>query len=175
MKQGLKRLIIGACIEKTEEEIIGIGEGFYPISEFEDQSMYELIKLNQFVESLYSFSEERKEARSLGEWQSSIKKVVNDFLNVSDYEPSNFDRKLEQLVRSNDVIPNERIDFNVIRYYLIKLFENQDLSNRIGFGGIRFVSPNPMMVTSFKINCFLGLNGNDFPRSFKKLSFDCAR
>lgn len=171
-KQGLKRLIIGACIEKTEEEITGIGEDFYPISEFEDQSMYELIKLNQFVESLYSFSEERKEARSLGEWQSSIKKVVNDFLNVSDYEPSNFDRKLEQLVRSNDVIPNERIDFNVIRYYLIKLFENQDLSNRIGFGGIRFVSPNPMMVTSFKINCFLGLNGNDFPRTFKKLSFD---
>ena len=171
-KQGLKRLIIGACIEKSEEEITGIGEDFYPISEFEDQSIYELIKLNQFVESLYTFSEERKEARSLGDWQSSIKKVIDDFLNVTDYEPSIFERKLEQLVRSNDVIPNERIDFNVIRYYLITLFENQDLSNCIGIGGIRFVSPNPMMVTSFKINCFLGLNGNDFPRSFKKLSFD---
>ena len=174
-KHGLKRLIIGSCIEKSDEIINDIGESFYPVSEFEDQSLYELIKLNQFVEFLYCFSEERKAERTLAEWQSSIKKTIEDFLNVSEYEPSNFDRKLEQLVKSNEVIPNEKIEFNVIQYYLKKLFENQELSTFTGFGGIRFVSPNPMMVTSFKINCFLGLNGSDFPRTFKKLSFDLRK
>lgn len=174
-KNGLKRLIMGACIEKTDEVIRNIGDDFYPVSEFEDQSMYELIKLNHFVDALQCFSKDCNQTRNLADWQTFVKKTIEDFLNVSEYEPANFDRKLEQLVTSSEVIPLEKIEFNVIQYYLKKLFENQELSDRIGFGGIRFVSPNPRMVTSFKINCFLGLNGSDFPRSFKKLSFDLRK
>lgn len=171
-KNGLKRLIMGACIEKTDQAITVVGEKFYPVSEFEDRSLYELIRLNHLVESLHCFLEERKESKTLTEWQTSIKNTIEVFLNVNEYEPSNFDKKLEQLVKSGALIPNESIAFNVIKYYLKKIFENQELSQRIGFGGIRIVSPNPYMVTAFKINCFLGLNGSDFLRSFKKLSFD---
>ena len=174
-KNGLKRLIIGACIEKTESVISGIGEDFYPISEYEDQSMVELIRLNHFVDTLHCFSNERIQTRNLADWQVFIQKSIEEFINVTEYEPANFDKKLEQLAKSNEAIPSELLDFNVILYYLRQLFDNQELSERIGFGGIRFVSPNPRMVTSFKINCFLGLNGSDFPRSFKKLSFDLRK
>ena len=174
-KNGLKRLIIGACIEKTESVISGIGEDFYPVSEYEDQSMLELIRLNHFVDTLHRFSIERNQSRNLADWQVFIQKSIEEFINDTEYEPANFEKKLEQLAKSNEVIPFELVDFNVMLYYLRQLFDNQELSERIGFGGIRFVSPNPRMVTSFKINCFLGLNGSDFPRSFKKLSFDLRK
>ncbi len=174
-KNGLKRLIIGACIEKTESVISGIGEDFYPISEYEDQSMVELIRLTHFVDALHCFSNERSQTRNLADWQVFIQKSIEEFINVTEYEPANFDKKLEQLAKSNEAITSELVDFNVMLYYLRQLFDNQELSERIGFGGIRFVSPNPRMVTSFKINCFLGLNGSDFPRSFKKLSFDLRK
>jgi exodeoxyribonuclease V gamma subunit len=174
-KNGLKRLIIGACIEKTESLISGIGEDFYPVSEYEDQSRVELIRLNHFVDTLHRFSNERSKTRNLADWQVFIQKSIEEFINVTEYEPIVFDKKLEQLAKSSNVIPSELVDFKVILYNLHQLFENQELSERIGFGGIRFVSPNPRMVTSFKINCFLGLNGSDFPRSFKKLSFDLRK
>jgi exodeoxyribonuclease V gamma subunit len=171
-KNGLKRLIIGACVEKTDEQILGFGDAFYPLSEFEDQAIYELIRLNHFVDTLQRFSKEKNQERTLADWQIFIKNSIEEFINITEYEPAYFDKKLEQLAKSSVLISYELIPFNVIQYYLTKLFENQDVSERIGFGGIRFVSPNPRMVTSFKINCFLGLNGSDFPRSFKKLSFD---
>ncbi len=171
-KNGLKRLVIGACVEKTDEQILGFGDAFYPISEFEDQAIYELMRLNHFVDTLKHFSKEKNQERTLADWQIFIKNSIEEFINITEYEPAYFDKKLEQLAKSSVLISSELIQFNVIQYYLTKLFENQDVSERVGFGGIRFVSPNPRMVTSFKINCFLGLNGSDFPRSFKKISFD---
>ena len=53
-KYGLKKLILGACLEQTNKLVNFHGDDFYPISDFEDSKIFELIRLNLFVEKLSS-------------------------------------------------------------------------------------------------------------------------
>ena len=171
-RYGLKRLIYGACIEKTDEQLQFDSESFYPVSEFEDRDLTTLIRLDYFVETLHDWSDKKKDCRSISEWVKLLEKTIDDFLEIDEYEPTQFNRQLGMLMKIGEMLKEKNVTYSVFHYHLKKVFENLETTEEIGFGGIRFVSPNPYLNTSSKIYCFLGMNGSDFPRKNNKLSFD---
>jgi exodeoxyribonuclease V gamma subunit len=171
-RYGLKRLIYGACIEKTDDLLTVEDESFYPVSEFEDRDLTTLIRLDYFVEKLHDWLDQKKNGRSISDWVKLVEKTIEDFLEIDEYEPTQFNRQLGMLMKVGEMLEENEITYSVFYYHLKQMFENLEITEKIGFGGIRFVSPNPYFYTSSKIHCFLGMNGNDFPRKNNKLSFD---
>jgi exodeoxyribonuclease V gamma subunit len=171
-RYGLKRLIYGACIEKTDELLDFENETFYPVSEFEDRDLTNLIRLDYFVETLHDWLVEKKNTRSITDWTILLEKTIEAFLAIDEYEPTQFNRQLGTLMKVGELLEAKEVTYSVFHYNLKQLFENLEITEKIGFGGIRFVSPNPYINSSSKIYCFLGMNGNDFPRKNNKLSFD---
>ncbi len=171
-KYGLKKLIYGVCLEQTSESVNLDGDVFYPVSEFEDSNIFELIRLHTFVEKLHAFVELNKTKRILSEWHKVISSSIDNFLAVASYEPTFFDRELAILSTFDKLNLKHQIDFNVIRTYLNEVFDSIENSEKVGFSGIRFITPNPLLIPNANILCFLGFNGSDFPRKTTKLSFD---
>jgi exodeoxyribonuclease V gamma subunit len=171
-RYGLKRLIYGACIEKTDDLLTFENESFYPVSEFEDRDLTTLIRLDYFVETLNKWLDEKKKMRSIKDWTILLEQTIEDFLAIDEYEPTQFNRQLGVLMKIGEMLVEKDITYSVFYYHLKKIFENLEITEKIGFGGIRFVSPNPYLNASSKIYCFLGMNGSDFPRKNNKLSFD---
>ncbi len=171
-KYGLKKLIYGVCLEQTSESVNMDGDVFYPISEFEDSNIFELIRLHTFVEKLQAFVELNKTKRILSEWHTVISSTIDEFLAVSAYEPTFFNRELALLSSFDRLDLKHQVDFSVIRTYLNEVFDSIENSEKIGYGGIRFITPNPLLIPNANILCFLGFNGSDFSRKTTKLSFD---
>lgn len=171
-KYGLKRLIYGACIEKTSDLLSFDDAEFYPVSEFETSDLYEIIRLNYFVEGLYEWATEKQKSRTLFAWVKHVEKTIEYFLEIQEFDPIQFNRQLEALMKVRELVAETTIPFQVMQYHLKQLFANMESSEKIGFGGIRFITTNPFMSFSSKIYCFLGMNGSDFPRKNRKLSFD---
>lgn len=170
-RYGLKRLFYGGCIENTDELLTFADTEFYPVSEFEDSDFFEIIRLNHFVETLYDWVRVKEEKRSLFDWIKHLERTIENFINIEEQDSNLFNRSLEGLMKVRDVV-GEDVPFAVMHYHLKKLFDNLEQSEKIGYGGIRFISPNPNIGVPAKIYCFLGMNGNEFPRSSRKLSFD---
>lgn len=172
-RYGLKRLIYGACIEKTDEPLDFDGVSFYPVSEFEDRDLTTLIRLDYFVETLHDWLDKKKKnCTSITEWTIFLDKTIEEFLAVDEFEPTHFNRQLGMLMKVGEMLGGTEVTYSVFHYHLKKVVENLEIFEKIGFGGIRFVSPNPFLNDSSKIYCFLGMNGSDFPRKNNKLSFD---
>lgn len=171
-KYGLKKLIYGVCLEQTSESVNMDGDVFYPISEFEDSNIFELIRLHTFVEKLQAFVELNKTKRILSEWHTVISSTIDEFLAVSAYEPTFFNRELALLSSFDRLDLKHQVDFSVIRTYLNEVFDSIENSEKVGYGGIRFITPNPLLIPNANILCFLGFNGSDFPRKTTQLSFD---
>ncbi|QOW09775.1 hypothetical protein Q73A0000_05030 [Kaistella flava (ex Peng et al. 2021)] len=170
-RYGLKRLVYGGCIENTDELLTFADTEFYPVSEFEDGDFFEIIRLNHFVETLYDWVKLKEEKRSLFDWIKHLERTIENFINIEEQDPNVFNRQLDGLMKVRDLV-SEDVPFAVIHYHLKKLFDNLEQSEKIGYGGIRFISPNPNIAVPAKIYCFLGMNGNEFPRLSRKLSFD---
>lgn len=171
-KYGLKKLIYGACLEQTSESVNIDGDVFYPVSEFEGSNTIELIRLHTFVEKLHAFVEFTKTKRILSEWHKVISSTIDNFLAVATYEPTFFDRELAILSTFDKLDVKHEVEFSVIRNYLNEVFDSMENTEKVGYGGIRFISPNPLIIPNASILCFLGFNGSDFPRKTMKLSFD---
>ena len=171
-KYGLKKLIYGVCLEQTSESVNTDDDVFYPVSEFEDSNIFELIRLHTFVEKLHAFVELNKTKRILSEWHKVISSTIDNFLSVATYEPTFFDKELAILSTFDKLDLKLEVDFSVIRNYLNEVFDSIENSEKVGFGGLRFITPNPLIIPNASILCFLGLNGSDFPRKTIKLSFD---
>ena len=171
-RYGLKRLIYGACIEQTEEQVTDFGSSFYPVSEFEDRDIYELIRLDQFVETLHQWLMDRATKRDHQAWRKHIDETINLFLEIEEYESPVFNYELEKFSKTAVLSEGKEISFETIRYTLEGLLNGLEDKSTVGYGGIRFVSPNVNLSIPAKVFCFLGLNGTDFPRKDKRLSFD---
>jgi exodeoxyribonuclease V gamma subunit len=128
--------------------------------------------LDYFVETLHDWLDEKKNCTSITEWAIFLDKTIEDFLDIDEFEPTHFNRQLGLLMKVGETLAGTEVTYSVFHYHLKKIVENLEITEKIGFGGIRFVSPNPFLNASSKIYCFLGMNGSDFPRNNNKLSFD---
>lgn len=172
---GLKRLIYGFCLPPETGKVTFDGVTFYPVDDFEESDRIELVKLHHFIETLHIWLDNRSDSRSLGEWISFLEKETLDtFIGEQTHDTSKFRRLLGKLNRVFERDVNGSYTFDTIRYYLKGALSNMESGERMGYGGVRFVSPNVFLSVPSKFYAFLGLNSADFPRRVTEVSFDLS-
>jgi exodeoxyribonuclease V gamma subunit len=173
---GLKRLIFGFCLPPDTGKVDFDGQAFYPVDEFEESDRLELMKLLTFIDRLNKWLEKREESKTLSEWIHFLEQETLDvFISEQTYDTSRLRRLFGQLTQLVENNLNETYSFEVIRYYLVAALGNMDAGERIGYGGVRFVSPSIFLSVPAKVYAFLGLNSADFPRKVTKASFDLSQ
>jgi len=174
---GLKRLIYGFCLSpETAGEVIDFEETeFIPVVDFEESDRLELIKLYTFIENLHHWLEKRHATRNLSEWITFLEKeTLNVFISDEAYDTSSFRRLLGQLDQVVQHGLETSYNYETMRYVIIGALGTMDIGERIGFGGVSFVSPSMFLSVPAKVYAFLGLNGSDFPRKVSEVSFDLS-
>lgn len=174
---GLKRLIYGFCLPpETAGEVANFDKTkFIPVVDFEESDRLELIKLYEFVKTLHEWLEKRHTTRSLSEWITFLEEeTLNVFISEEAYDTSSFRRLLGQLDQVVQHRMGTSYSYETMRYAIIGALGAMDAGERIGFGGISFVSPSMFLSVPAKVYAFLGLNGSDFPRKVTEVSFDLS-
>lgn len=174
---GLKRLIYGFCLPpETADEVADFDKTeFIPVVDFEESDRFELIKLYEFVETLHLWLEKRHTTRSLSEWITFLEEeTLNVFISEEAYDTSSFRRLLGQLDQVVQHGLETSYSYETMRYAIIGALGTMDAGERVGFGGISFVSPSMFLSVPAKVYAFLGLNGSDFPRKVMEVSFDLS-
>jgi len=173
-KYGLKRLIFGACLPPFQDKIHLADATFVPVDEFEEKSVFQLVQLQSFVEKLNSWIIERKKPRTILEWvQFTENETVNVFIDFKTFEFNRLQRILGDLAKVGE-LHTESVSFYTFRYYLLQHLAGLDGGERKGYGGIKFIAPSAYLSSPVKLFAFLGMNGKDFPRLLKHLSFDLS-
>jgi exodeoxyribonuclease V gamma subunit len=171
-RYGLKRLVLGFCLPPQQDQVTIAGSTFFPVDEFEETATLEIIRLHQFVEGLHSWLSEREQDKTLKEWVTFIENdTIDSFIDFKELETNKFRRVLGELLEVESFYP-QKVSYKTMRYYLINALGSLESGERKGFGGVRFVAPNPYLSSPVKIYAFLGMNGRDFPRQQHRLSFD---
>lgn len=171
-KYGLKRLIFGACLLPFQDKIHLEDSTIVPVDEFEEKSIFQLVQLHSFVEKLNSWIIEREKPRTILEWvQFTENETVNVFIDFKTFEFNRLQRILGDLAKVGE-LHTESVSFYTFRYYLLQHLAGLDGGERKGYGGIKFIAPGAYLSSPVKLYAFLGMNGKDFPRLVKHLSFD---
>jgi exodeoxyribonuclease V gamma subunit len=170
---GLDRLLLGYAVPTDEKELV---HGVLPFDDIEGQGAATLGKYVHFCESLFRALRDLVHPRTLKEWQTSLKKLLNSFVDDRDEFVGQTQMIVEVLARQAASAGladfTEEIDIDLIRDVFRR--ELDQLQSARGFlsGGVTFCSLLPMRSIPFKVVCLLGMNENSFPRSRKSLGFD---
>lgn len=174
-RYGLKRLIYGYCLP-PDQGLLQFGQDrFYPVDQFEESDILEILKLHQFVECLHNWLKERNQERSLKDWISYLEvDTFTVFIEVEDLEHNGFTALIGQLHRMDTWGYQEKVPFSVIKYFMLKGLQGMESGQLYGKQGVKFISPSMFISTPAKVYAFLGLNNNVYPRPVTKLSFDLS-
>ena len=172
---GFKRLLYGGCLKPGITEAIEIaGDTLIPVDEFEGVEWDQILRLYHFVSSLNHWLKSRNEPRTLKNWVDfTTNETINVFLEVKEYDPVQFNKILEQIALAGNLL-NTKIDFATFRYCLLSALSRMQPAQKSGYGGVRFIQPNPYISAPACVYAFLGMNGDVFPGSSYRLSFDLS-
>lgn len=172
---GFRRLLYGTCMQPGIEADIQMGKNAgMPVDQFEQQEMSQLMGLYRFVSLLSQWLKERNEARTLDQWATFIAdNTIDVFLDVKEYDPLQFNRVLEQF-SSTGRLMTEKVEYTAFRHSLLLALSRMEPAEKSGFGGVRFIQPSPYLSAPARIYAFLGMNGDVFPGSTHRLSFDLS-
>lgn len=176
---GFRRLILGACMPKTDQLAQVNGESFYPVGDFEGSAeVNELLLMYHFVETLYSWLIKRDDARTAGEWVGFLQRdTLEQLLALAPEEEVAITGILSDIARAGGTELNREriIPYSVIHHHIRGRLGKLESGNSRGYGGVRFVAPNYTLSAPATIYAFLGLNSNVFPCVRSKLQFDLTR
>jgi exodeoxyribonuclease V gamma subunit len=172
---GFKRLLYGGCLKPGITEAIEMaGDTFIPVDEFEGTEWDQILRLYHFVSGLNYWLKSRNEPRTLKNWVDfTTNETINVFLEVKEYDPVQFNKILEQIALAGKLLKTE-IDFPTFRYCLLSALSRMQPAQKSGYGGVRFIQPNPYISAPARVYAFLGMNGDVFPGSSYRLSFDLS-
>ncbi|UAY55931.1 exodeoxyribonuclease V subunit gamma [Arachidicoccus terrestris] len=173
-RYGLRRIMFGICMAGEDE--VGTGpEGFYPLDLVEGNDSEEVIRFVAFAEDLIEMLEDRKNARTLADWSSFIKDVLERFVLT---EQQQGDEEFEYLAtlladyNSAEAFLDEKLSFSVFMESFGERLVQSSRNGNFAAGGITFCSLIPMRSIPFKVVALLGLDYDKFPRKEQSLGFN---
>ncbi len=189
-RAGLNRLLLGYALpqkgerrRETEERgretfIEGdvLFQGILPFDEIEGNETLVVGKLVAFIESLFECVQILEQPRTLPEWATFLRGVLDRFLSPNEETEAQVQQVRDVL---NTLVENaHRAKFNtqvsreVILAYLRHFLESEPLPTPFLTGQVSFCALLPMRSIPFKVVCLLGLNDQAYPRPNKALGFD---
>jgi exodeoxyribonuclease V gamma subunit len=168
---GLKRIIYGICIGGSQPYFDGTDE-VHPLDSVEGNGVAEIIRFYQFVKTLTSFVNRRKETRRLDAWVEYLYELVDALIFRSgEKELEDYHRFVRLMETMTAAEATEEISFEVIRHSLQESLTLSKRSHAFSSGGVTFCSLIPMRSIPAKVIAMLGMNFDAFPRRETKLNF----
>lgn len=174
-RYGLQRIAYGICLAGESSFTTTEGEILFPVDLAEGHASADLVRFCHFVQVLIDSIEERKAARSIGDWALYVEQVLHAMVvdAGSDVE-DDYSLIIRELVAYNDMaseIP-ELLSYEVFCQHFLSKLEAQTSAGNFAAGGITFCSLIPMRSIPFKVVAILGLDFDKFPRKEKPLGFN---
>ncbi len=171
---GLDRLFLGYALPPDPDA--DPYAGVLPYVDVEGSEVAYLGVLQSFVEALSASRKRLEMPRSLADWRLAIDELLAVFF-VADEEEEPVVQgvrdRLDALVSLAQMTEFERpMSLDVIRALLDSVFEHTSGAHRFLTGRVTFCNMVPMRSIPFRVVCLVGMNGEDFPRSQRPLSFD---
>jgi len=171
---GLQRLFLGYALppDADEEPYAGV----LPYPDLEGSEVADLGQLTALVETLGVWRKRLAVPRSLAGWRSAINELL-----AACFAPDDEEEVLLQLVRDGldeTVTRAETAGFDrpvgldVLRVLVRDLVDDNRGAHRFLTGRVNFCNMVPMRSIPFRVVCLIGMNGADFPRTQRPLSFD---
>lgn len=173
-KFGLDRLFLGYAFPPDP---LGVPyRDVLPYIDVEGGEVAYLGVLASFVETLGQWRTRLAVDRSLANWRQVLNELVEAFfLPDADEEAAvqNLRDRFDALVDLTQETAFDRVlSLDVIRSLLESLFEETRGAHRFLTGRVSFCNMVPMRSIPFRVVCLIGMNGGQFPRSQRPLSFD---
>lgn len=132
--------------------------------------------LQSFVEILGSWRKQLKGPRSLTDWRTAVNDLLAALFELDDDEEALLQRVregLDELVsQAGQAGFDQPVSLDVLRAMLQGLLDDTSGAQRFLTGRVTFCNMVPMRSIPFRVVCLIGMNGGDFPRNQRPLSFD---
>jgi len=171
---GLDRLFLGYALPPDPDA--DPYAGVLPYVDVEGGEVTYLGALQAFIEVAGSWRKRLCGRRTLAGWRAATGELLAEFFELDDEEEALVQRVRDGLDELVDQAGTARFDrsvsLDVLRALLQGLLENTSGAQRFLTGRVTFCNMVPMRSIPFRIICLIGMNGTDFPRSQRPLSFD---
>jgi len=171
---GLQRLFLGYALPPDADDELYAGVLPYP--DAEGSEAVALGQLAALVETLGVWRRRLTVPRSLAGWRSAVSELLADC-----FAPDDEEEALLQLVRDGldaAVVRAEAagldrpVGLEILRAIVRDLLDDNRGAHRFLTGRVNFCNMVPMRSIPFRVVCLIGMNGTDFPRPQRPLSFD---
>lgn len=171
---GLDRLFFGYALPPDPDA--DPYAGVLPYVDVEGSEVTYLGILESFVEVLGAWRKRLAAPRPLAAWRAAIGELMAAAFALDDEEEALLQPVrdgLDELVSQAAAAGfDESVSLDVLRALLEKLLERSSGAQRFLTGRVTFCNMVPMRSIPFRVVCLIGMNGTDFPRSQRPLSFD---
>jgi len=172
-KAGMDRLLLGYSMAVEDDRMFS---DTLPYDFIEGSEAEVLGRFAEFVHQLFSRLRSLNEARTPDEWSITLRDLFETFFTPGEAEENEMQIVRRRLKALSDVKDNsgfeEKIDLNIIRYYLRDYLGKEGFGFGFLSGGVTFCAMLPMRSIPFKIICMVGMNGDAFPRQARSSGFD---
>ncbi|AKC60432.1 exodeoxyribonuclease V subunit gamma [Blochmannia endosymbiont of Camponotus (Colobopsis) obliquus] len=170
---GLNRMLLGYAIDSK----YGFWKGIFPYNASSGQQYIELVgQLGFFLEKLRFWRNELTQIKILSEWQPCIRKIIDDFFDLSIQEEEAFlllESNWHEFVENGKLANyHQPISIVLIRDYLYSKLELRCISQKFLSNGINFCNFSSHSFIPFKVICLLGMNDNVYPRNHFEFDFN---
>lgn len=171
---GLRRLFLGYALppDADEEPYAGV----LPYPDPEGSEAADLGQLAALVETLGVWRRRLAVPRSLAGWRSAVNELL-----AACFAPDDEEEALLQMIRDGldeaatlaETVGFDRpVGLEVLRALVRDLMDDNRGAHRFLTGRVNFCNMVPMRSIPFRVVCLIGMNGTDFPRTQRPLSFD---
>ncbi len=172
-RAGLNRLLLGYAMPGQDENLFA---DILPYDSIEGSKSEMLGNFLDLIEKLFSIVQSIDQLRTLQEWAQFLQSALKNFFEP---DPESEDELLFIWRSLNDLVNIQqqsdftaKIDLQVIKNYLIHLFEKESFGYGFMTGGVTFCAMLPMRSIPFKVICLIGMNDAAYPRQEKGPGFD---
>lgn len=172
-REGLDRLLLGYAMPTRGQSLF---HGLLPIDDIEGSLAQTLGNFIEFTDALFRAAAEVRAARSLPEWQTVLRRLVERFFVHS----GEVERELIQLRRVLDSLGelgraaafDKPVPFDVLLAHLRRVLEEADGGAGFLLGRVTFCALKPMRSIPFPVVCLVGINDTAYPRHSPAIGFD---
>ena len=170
---GMERLFLGYAMSACEEKLF---QNILPYDDLEGAGAQTLGKLAEFISKIEDIADFSNKARTPGQWVLACRKLLADFIAVSDDEAFEL-AVVNEIINEIESISqmtgfDRQVSFPVIRAWLTERLEQEEKGYGFLTGGVTFCALLPMRSVPFRVVALLGMNEGAFPRQDFSPGFD---
>jgi exodeoxyribonuclease V gamma subunit len=170
---GIQRLLLGYALPGKNRLMFN---GILPYDKVEGGEVQSFGKFLDFMDTVFRNARELTRPKQLQQWGAFLKRLLDDLFLLqeeTETEMQNLQNIFDDLGnRQTESALDEKLDFELIRFYLDQRLNKPSFGSGFMTGGVTFCAMLPMRSIPFKVICLLGMNSDVFPRESQPLTFD---